>query len=172
MCLSTPPTLPPPSLTHTLTCTHTHAPYGCIITVREAALRNNYRGWLLLLFPTNKAVHKQDGGVGAGSSHHPPTQPPPHPTQSASRASFCCLHDGRNWVDTSVLHLHHHWVSANLPPRLPHLKRSSALIKTDLTSDWIDLIRGNLADLINFNVEAKWSLAKVYSCINRGSGQD
>lgn len=94
MCLSTPP-IPTPSLTHTLTCTHTHAPYGCIITVREAALRNNYRGWLLLLFPTNKAVHKQDGGVGAGSSHHPPTQPPPHPTQSASRASFCCL---REWT--------------------------------------------------------------------------
>lgn len=49
----------------------THTPYGCIITVSEAALRNNYRGWLLLLllFPTNKPVHKQDGGVSGGSSH-------------------------------------------------------------------------------------------------------
>ena len=52
--------------------THTRTPYGCIITVSEAALRNNYRGWsllLLLLFPTNKPVHKQDGGVSGGSSH-------------------------------------------------------------------------------------------------------
>ncbi len=49
-----------------------HTPYGCIITVSEAALRNNYRGWLLLLlllFPTNKPVHKQDGGVSGRSSH-------------------------------------------------------------------------------------------------------
>ena len=58
--------------THTHSYAHTRTPYGCIITVSEAALRNNYRGWsllLLLLFPTNKPVHKQDGGVSGGSSH-------------------------------------------------------------------------------------------------------
>lgn len=69
---SAPPELIGDTHTHSNMCirvTHTHTQYGCIITVSEAALRNNYRGWLLLLFLTNKPVHKQDGGVGGRSSH-------------------------------------------------------------------------------------------------------
>lgn len=88
--------------------THTHTPYGCIITESEAALRNNYRGWLLLLLliPTNKPVHKQDGGVRSRSSHFCDTAPSPsYPcvlvsfwfvfiwTNESTQTPKCCTQD-------------------------------------------------------------------------------
>lgn len=87
---------------------HTHTPYGCIITESEAALRNNYRGWLLLLLliPTNKPVHKQDGGVRSRSSHFCDTAPSPsYPcvlvsfwfvfiwTNESTQTPKCCTQD-------------------------------------------------------------------------------
>lgn len=93
------------------TCIHawnTHTPYGCIIIESEAALRNNYRGWLLLLLliPTNKPVHKQDAGVRSRSSHFCDTAPSPsYPcvlvsfwfvfiwTNESTQTPKCCTQD-------------------------------------------------------------------------------